>query len=97
MLPDPVRDEFGTRTHGSLADAVHPQPSLAETATENRPPEAPTRVSDRSSVNRQGAASCLIVTRWSLTTTVPVRMLDCWLAAAVTVISDSPWPDDGVT
>ena len=55
------------------------------------------RVSDRSSVNRQGAASCVIVTRWSLTTTVPVRVRDCWLAAAVTVTSDSPWPDDGVT
>jgi hypothetical protein len=92
-----LRDGFTTRIHRSVVAAVHVQLSSAETLTANLPPPASMRVSDRSSVNRQGEASCVTVRRRSLTTIVPERALGCWFAAAVSVTSSSPWPDAGAT
>jgi hypothetical protein len=80
-----------------LLDAVHEHSPWAETETMSLPPPAPILACDRSSVNWQGAASCVMVIRCSLTTTTPLRERACALTPALTVTSDSPWPDEGVT
>jgi hypothetical protein len=96
-LPDPVRVRLGMRIQSAELDALHAHSAGPDTETVTMPPSAPMRACDRSSVNRQGAAACVIMTRRSLTTRAPVRELARSFATAVSVTSDSPWPDDGDT
>ena len=72
-------------------------PVVAITFTETLPPLAPTGAVAALRSNRHGAASCEMVTLWSLTTTIAERLAACGFDAIVATTDESPCPDAGDT
>jgi hypothetical protein len=96
-VPAPLPVGVNTRTHASLVAAVHAHTLVVATLTEALPPVASRWTLVLLSSYWQGAASCEMVTRWSLIKTAAVRGLGCPLTAAESVNDPSPWPEVGDT
>lgn len=96
-VPLPVTCAPTARTHGTSLDALQTQPVNVDTATRSDPPSAEIRAEEIGSSNRQGAASCAIMTRLSLTTMAAERPTAAAFSATITVSEASPWPDVGAT